>query len=140
MVKITGAKEHRARLSRIAGPEMVRQVGAVLYAAGDLVAVEEARLITEGAVSGKGHVPSKPGEPPNADTHLLDRSIETVLVKPLEVEVQTNAPYAVDLQFGNSKIGARPYADVALQNKRKEVLSMIQRGVSKIVSGGKVVP
>jgi hypothetical protein len=139
MVKITGAKEHRARLGRIAGPEMVRQIGAVLYAAGDMVAVEEARLITEGAVSGKGHVPSAPGEPPNADTHQLDRSIETLLVEPLKVEVQTTAPHAVPLQFGTSKMAARPYADVALQNKRKEALSMLERGVSKVIAGGKVV-
>lgn len=140
MVKITGRGQHRARLNRIAGPEMVRQVGAALYAAGDIVAVEEARLITEGSVSGKGHVPSSPGQPPRADTHLLDRSIETVLVRPLEVQVQTSAPYAVPLQFGTSKMAARPYADVALRNKRKEAVDLIQRAVKKILAGGKVVP
>lgn len=140
MAKITGAKEHRARLNRLAGPEMVRQVGAALYAAGSLIETEAAHLITEGAVSGKGHVPSKPGEPPNADTHLLDRSIETNLVEPLRAEVSANAPYAVALEFGTSKVVARPFMAHASANKRKEVVSLIQRAVSKIVAGGKVVP
>lgn len=140
MVKVSGASETAAHLKRISGSEMVRQVGAVLYAAGDLVAVEEARLITEGAVSGKGHVASAPGQPPNADTHDLDRSIETVQVEPLRVEVQTNSRHAVPLQFGTSKMAARPFADVALRRKRKEVMDMITAGVAKVVRGGKVVP
>ncbi len=139
MPKITGAREHVARVRRLAGPEMVRQVGAALYAAGDIVAVEEARLITAGAVSGKAHVASAPGEPPNADTHQLDRSIETVLVGPLHVQVQTTAPHAVPQQFGTSKMAARPYADVALRNKKGEAIDLVQRAVSKIVAGGRVV-
>jgi len=119
---------------------MARQVGAVLYAAGDFVAVEEARLITTGGAFGKAHVVSLPGQPPNADTHDLDRSIETVQVEQLRVEVQTNSRHAVALQFGTSKMAARPFADVALQNKRREVSDMIVAGVSKVVRGGKVVP
>lgn len=138
--KISGVKEHKARLNRLAGPEMVRQVGAALYAAGSLIETEAARSITEGAVSGKGHVPSKPGEAPKADTHLLDRSIETNLVEPLRAEVSANAPYAVPLEFGTSKMAARPFMAPAAQRKRKEVVDLIQRAVSKVVSGGKVVP
>jgi hypothetical protein len=140
MVKITGAKEHEARLAAMTGPETVRQIGAALYAAADLVAVEEARLITEGSVSGKGHVASAPGEPPNADTHQLDRSIEAVLVEPLRAEVQTTAPYAIPLQFGTSKVAARPYADVALRNKKAAAIDLVVAAVRKIARGGKVVP
>jgi len=140
MVKISGVSETAAHLKRISGPEMVRQVGAVLYAAGDIVAVEAARSITEGAVSGKGHVPSEPGQPPNADTHLLDRSIETVQTGPLKVAVSANAPYAIPLEFGTSKMAARPFMAPALQRKRKEVTDLITAGVSKVLAGGKVVP
>jgi HK97 gp10 family phage protein len=140
MVKITGAKEHRARLNRLSSPEMGRQIGAALYAAGSLIEVEAARLVTEGSVSGKGHVPSKPGEPPNADTHLLDRAIETLSVAPLRVEVQASAPYAVALEFGTSRMAARPFMKPASQRKRKEVVALIQRAVTKIIAGGKVIP
>lgn len=140
MVKVSGANETAAHLKRISGPEMARQVGAVLYAAGDLIAVEAARSITEGAVSGKGHVPSAPGSPPNADTHLLDRSIETIQVEPLKVNVSANAPYAVPLEFGTSRMAARPFMAPALQRKRAEVVNLITAGVAKVARGGKVVP
>lgn len=140
MVKITGAKQHAARVNRLAGPEMVRQVGAALFAAGSLIETSAARSITEGAVSGKGHVPSKPGQPPSADTHLLDRSIETHLVEPLKAEVSANAPYAVGLEFGTAKVAARPFMAPAAARERKAVVDLIQRAVKKIVSGGKVVP
>jgi hypothetical protein len=140
MAKVTGANEAAARLKGMAGPDMARQLGAALYAAGDIIAVEEARLITEGAVSGKGHVASRPGEPPNANTHQLDRSIETVQVQPLRVEVQTSAPHAVPLEFGTSRMAARPFAAPATANKRQAALDLINRAVSKIAAGGKVVP
>jgi HK97 gp10 family phage protein len=139
MAKITGAKEHSSRVRRLAGPEMVRQVGAALFAAGSLIETEAARLITEGSVSGKGHVPSSPGNPPSADTHLLDRSIETALVEPLKAEVSANAPYAAALEFGTSKMAARPYMGPATARKRKEAVGLIRAAVSKVVAGGSVV-
>lgn len=139
MPKITGAKAHVARVRRIAGPEMVRQIGAALYAGGSIIEVEAARSITEGAVSGKGHVPSRPGDAPSADTHLLDRSIETVQVEPLKVEVSANAPHAVPLELGTSRMAARPFMGPATQRKRKEVTDLIQRAVSKVVAGRSVV-
>lgn len=139
MPKITGDKAHTARLRRIAGPEMVRQVGAALFAAGSIIEVEAAGLITAGAVSGKSHVASAPGQPPNADTHQLDRSIETVQVEPLKVEVSANAPHAVPLEFGTSKMAERPFMRPAVARKRKEAIDLIGAAVKKVVSGGKVV-
>jgi HK97 gp10 family phage protein len=139
MPKITGMKAHSARLGRIAGPEMVRQVGAALYAAGSLIETEAAQLITAGAVSGKNHVASAPGDAPNADTHQLDRSIETVQVEPLKVEVSANAPHAVLLEFGTSRMAERPFMRPATARKRKEAVDLIAGAVKKVIAGGKVV-
>jgi hypothetical protein len=174
MPRITGAKQHAARVNRLAGPEMVRQVGAALFAAGKIIQTEAQISITTGAVSGKSHVASLPGEPPKNDTGLLADSIETTSVGPLLVEVSSNAPYAASLEygsareagktsrsfagkttaygpnkvkqgpvlieFGSSKVAARPYMAPAAAKKRKEVVDLIQRAVKKIVAGGKVVP
>jgi HK97 gp10 family phage protein len=140
MVKISGRKQHLIHVNGLAGPEMIRQVDAALLAAGSLIETTAARSITEGAVSGRGHVRSKPGDPPNADTHLLDRSIETHLVEPLKVEVTANAPYAVALEFGTARVAARPFMGPASAQERKAVVSLLQRAVKKIVAGGKVVP
>lgn len=138
MPKITGRKALSARLKRLTSPEAQRQIGAALFAAGQEIEIEAALSITNGAVSGKGHVPSAPGQPPNADTHVLDRSIETNQVAPLRVEVSANAPYAVPLEFGTSKMAARPFMGPAAQRKRKEVTALVRRAVDKISRGGRV--
>lgn len=133
MVKITGSKEHVRRLDQAASPELVRKVGAALFVGGNMVQVEAQRLITSGAVSGKNHVPSKPGEPPNADTHALDRQIETVQVAPLRTEVSSNAPYAVALEKGTSKMAPRPSMGPAAKAKRKAVVELVGKAVSSIL-------
>jgi HK97 gp10 family phage protein len=52
--------------------------------------------------------------------------------------VSANAPYSVALEFGTSKMAARPFMGPAT-DKRKEVTDLIQRAVSKVVAGGSVV-
>ena len=135
MARVRGAKAAATRIRRLSGPDMVRRVGAALFAAGQLIENEAALSITNGAVSGKSHVPSLPGEPPNADTHVLDRSIETALVAPLKVEISANAPYAAALEFGTSKMAERPYMRPAVAKKRKEVVALVRRAVSEATGG-----
>jgi HK97 gp10 family phage protein len=133
MPRIVGAGKVTARLKGMAGEKMVRNVGKALFAAGEEVRAEAAHLITEGAVSGKNHVPSLPGHPPNEDTGVLRTHIETTQVAPLRVEVSSNAPYAVALEVGTSKMAARPYMAPALRNKKKAVSVLIQRAVNAAV-------
>lgn len=136
MAKVVGAKAHAARLKRIRGPEMIREVGKAIYAAADYLSTEAALSITNGAVSGKGHVPSSPGEPPNADTHILDRSVHTERVGPLTANSVADAPYAVDLEIGNSKLAARPYMGPAAQKTRPVAQRLVAEGVKRVARGG----
>jgi HK97 gp10 family phage protein len=138
MAKIKGAKAYSARLKRLTSPEAVRQIGAALFVGGQEIEVDAALSITNGAVSGKSHVPSSPGQPPNADTHVLDRSIETNQVAPLRVEVSANAPYAVALEMGTSKMAERPFMGPAAQRKRADVTALVRRAVDKVSRGGTV--
>lgn len=140
MVKITGDKQHVANLRRIAGPEMIQQVGAALFVGGQMVETEAELSITRGSVSGEGHVPSAPGDPPNRDTGLLDNSIETTQDGPLKVSVTSNAPYSRALEFGTSKMAERPFMRPALQKKRDAVQTLIRRAVAKVAGGGRVAP
>lgn len=135
MARVIGAKAHAARLRRLRGPEMTRRIGAALFAGGEMIIVEAQLSMTTGAVSGKGHVPSAPGEPPLADTHVLVNSGETVQVEPLKVEASFNAPYAVDQEFGNSKLPERPYMRPAVAKKRKEVTQLVRRAVASVPAG-----
>ncbi len=132
-----GMKAHVARLRKLSGPEMVNRVGAALFAGGEAIQVEAQRSITAGAVSGKGHVPSAPGEPPNNDTGYLAGAIVTIKTAPLEVEVSSNAGYAAALEFGTSKIAARPYMAPARDAKRKEVADMVKNTVNDVVRRSK---
>jgi HK97 gp10 family phage protein len=136
MVKLTGAKAHAARVRKLSGPEMVAQVGAALFAAGQSIQIEAQLLITEGAVSGKGHVPSRPGEPPNQDTGVLANNIETVQIAPLRVEVSSNAPYAAALEFGTSKMADRPYMRPAVALRRDEVTADVREAVNTVLRRG----
>lgn len=132
MARVTGAKAHAARLRGMTGENMVRRVGAALFAGGQAIQVEAQISITNGAVSGKGHVPSAPGQPPNQDTGVLSNNIETVLVAPMRVEVSSNAPYAAALEYGTSKMAERPYMRPAVAKKRKEVVELVRRAVRSV--------
>ncbi|KPH66063.1 HK97 gp10 family phage protein [Novosphingobium sp. ST904] len=116
---------------------MVREVGKALFAAGEMIQVEAQISITAGAVSGKKHVPSAPGQAPNNDTGTLAGNIETNQTAPLVVEVSSNAPYAGDLEFGTSKMAARPYMAPARDAKRKEVEQLVRRAVDNVVRQSK---
>ncbi|TXC64978.1 HK97 gp10 family phage protein [Sphingosinicella ginsenosidimutans] len=131
-----GAKEHSLRLARMMGSGRDRLVGQALFAGGERIQVEAQVSITRGAVSGKNHVPSRPGEPPNADTHRLSDNIETLQPAPLRVEVSSNAPYAVALEYGTSKMAERPYMRPATQKKRGEVVDLVRRAVNAVIRGG----
>ena len=127
MARITGDKEHEKRLQKLYGLQAQAEIAQGLFVAGSEIETEAQQSITEGSISGKGHVPSAPGEPPNADTRLLDTSIDTVVISknPATVHVISNAPYSAALEFGTSKMEERPFMRPAAQKKRKRVLEII---------------
>lgn len=128
-----GMKAHIARLRKLAGPTVSKEVSRALFAAGEMIAVEAQISITSGSVSGKNHVPSRPGEPPNQDTGGLGNNIEVVQRKPDLVEVSSNAEYSAPLEFGTSRMAARPFMAPARDKKRREVEELIKRAVRRAV-------
>lgn len=136
MPKITGAKAAAARINALSGPDMTQQVGSALFAAGNLIQVEAQISITEGSVSGKNHVPSTPGQPPNQDTGRLADNIETVQVEPLLVEVSSNAPYAAALEYGTIRMAPRPYMAPAVARKRKEAVELVRGAIDIVIKRG----
>lgn len=130
MAKITGADRVSQRLNGMAGREAVELVGKALFAGGEMIRAEAVRLITEGSVSGKNHVPSLPGEPPNADTGQLHSSIHVEQPRPLHVQVIEDAPHAVPLEVGTVNMAERPHMGPASRNKRKEVVALVHRSVN----------
>ena len=122
-----GMNVHKARLARMRRA-IRNEANLQLWNAGELVRIDAQESIKEGAISGSGHVPSLPGQPPNADTHNLDLSIDTRINEGGKtVTVVARARYAAALEFGTSKMAARPYLRPALQrNKNRLVMGMVQ--------------
>lgn len=131
MVKISGAKLHSDRLQRMASASTTSATDKALYVAGTIIEVYAENSITAGSVSGPGHIPSNPGEPPNADTRLLDTSIHTVAVGKGRVNVESTAPYAADLEFGTSKMAARPYMNPAAKAKGPEASKLVAEALRR---------
>lgn len=128
-----GMNAHLKRLKKLNSPSGRRLIGKALFVAGQRIQVEAQLSITAGAVSGKSHAPSRPGEPPNNDTGVLANNIETVAKSELLVEVSSNAPYAAAMEFGTSKIAERPYMRPARDKKAPEAVELMNKALAKIV-------
>ena len=77
------------------------------------------------------HRASAPGQPPATDQGQLVRSI-TMSVEDREGEVvgliKASAPYAAHLEFGTSKMAARPYMQPGLESQRRKIQDMFRKG------------
>lgn len=135
MPKVTGQRQAVAGILAT-GANGTRNVGKALFAAGEFLTTEAQRSISEGAVSGKGHVPSRPGEPPNQDTGVLANNIEVVQISPAKVEVSSNAPYSAPLEFGTSKMAARPFMGPAAERTKPVLVDYVKRAVAADLKGG----
>lgn len=136
-VRVAGVQAHVRHVKQLGSAEMIEEVTAALYAAGSLIEIDAEQSITRGSISGAGHIPSAPGEPPKRDTGVLDSNIETARVAPLKVEVSSNAPYAVPLEIGTSKMAARPYMAPAAQRGRQKAQDLVTNAVERVMKKGK---
>jgi HK97 gp10 family phage protein len=114
------------------------EVAPAVYQAAALIEDEAKALIMAGSASGRKtekhlHIPSRPGEPPNNDMGGLVGNIEREHPNPLRALVTSNAAYAVALEFGTSKMAARPYMLPAARNKQREVGEVIAKGVRSAI-------
>ncbi|MCA9270265.1 MAG: hypothetical protein KDA41_17410, partial [Planctomycetales bacterium] len=111
MGKITGADKHERRLRNMRAAGAARQLTAAVFAEAQELQVDAQLSITRGAVSGKNHVPSAPGEPPNNDTGVLAGNIEANVTGVAKAETSSNAPYAAIHEFGGTidHPGGTPY-------------------------------
>ena len=135
---LKGQGKHSRRLKAMTGPRMRGRIYTALFAGADLIRTEAALSIVAGSIQGKGHIPSKPGEPPNRDTAQLDTSIITEGDRSrLRAEVSANTDYAVDQELGNSKMAERPYMRPATDKNRDAVVRKVGHAVSITVRSGK---
>lgn len=122
-----------ARLRDLVRGPRGREINRLLFAAGEKIQVEAQISITRGAVSGKGHVASRPGEPPNNNSGVLAGNIETTNPRPGLVVVESKEPYGNYLEYGTRKMAARPFMKPARDKMEKPVQRFVQRGINAIL-------
>lgn len=128
-----GARKHSDRLKKLAGAEVVRMAGAVVYEGADTARAEAFRSVSAGSVSGKGHVPSKPGEPPNRDTGELQAGMESLQTGALTAQFRSSAPHSRPLEFGTSRVAARPHVRPARDKTAPEIRKRFAEQMDKLV-------
>lgn len=134
---IKGSVSHLNRLRKMTAG-MRKEATRLVYTLADMHATEAALSITAGAVSGKNHKPSSPGQPPNADTHGLDRSVHVEQTGPLTAQSVADAPYAAAQEFGTQDMAERPFMRPAAKKVRKQADKLAKAAVDRIVKGGKL--
>lgn len=131
MTRAKGLDRHMKRLRALSGGEVIKAAGAAVYESADAIRSEAFRSISAGSVSGAGHVASSPGEAPNRDTGNLQSKLESVPTGPLTAEVRSEAEYAAPLEFGTSRMAARPYMrparDKELEPSQRRLIAQIDR-------------
>ncbi|PXW75978.1 HK97 gp10 family phage protein [Blastomonas natatoria] len=130
-----GRRKHTDRLKKLSSKRVIQIAGAIAYEGADMIRAEAFRLVSAGSVSGKGHVPSRPGEPPNRDTGVLQANMESVQTGALTAEFRSKAEYARALEFGNSKMAQRPYVRPARDKKLPEIRKRYVEQMNKLVKG-----
>ena len=135
MAKITGAERHKRRLQKMRGSRAIRPVTQAIFAAAQDLAADAALSITTGGTTGKNHVPSAPGTPPNNDLGGLAGNIEAVSTGPLTAEASSNAVYGAAQEFGSEKQGLpeRPYMRPAAKRARPEAQARVVKAVNKVI-------
>lgn len=138
-------------LDSFAGPRLKQDISVALYASAEDIRATARRSITSGSVGGAKHVASSPGEAPNNDTGFLAasneyKSQEDALVPKRvkawnHVQLAFTAPYAVDLEFGTSKMAARPFlgpaARISRSRMQKRLTAAIKQAATRAARGVK---
>lgn len=133
MVKIRNRDALLNRLEALGSDRVIEALGTVCEKAAQNVATYAAVSIAEGSVSGKRHVPSQPGQPPNNDTGVLAGNIEHTRTGPLTAQATSEAPYAAALEYGTSRMAERPYMRPAAARVRETIRDDALKAIRSLV-------
>ena len=85
---------------------------------------------------GTPHEPSAPGEPPHVDTGFLKSSILAGRMGATNAEVSVGAEYGIFLEYGTTKMAARPFLLPAVRRHEAEFVEACKRMLASL-GGGK---
>lgn len=134
-------KIFRKSKNRAIFPDYLKQVQNIIAEGGNLVRNTAVQSIQSHGSAGRvyekynprrTHTASTEGNPPNTDTGFLVSNIHLVIDgDKLGVSVESRADYSEALEFGTSKMGARPFLQPALEENRGKIRSKYRKIRSK---------
>ena len=137
-ISLSGSKELQAAL-RKAGDDVRREVSDVVLGTAIELRADVVQSIQRGPASGRTykksnptrvHTASAPGQPPMSDTGRLANSVTFDRVGDLTASVGSTLAYAVHLEYGTSRMAARPFFRPAVEKMRPKFLSKLESAIS----------
>lgn len=129
-----GKDAHLRRLKTLSDP--TGPANQVLRILAQKIRGDAHKSITTGSVSGKNHVPSAPGEPPNNDTGgLANGLIDETFPAELRAEVRAETEYSAPLEYGTSKMAERPFMRPARDKNLDFAKRLFAEKMSAFVKG-----
>ena len=123
---------------------MLPDLQEVIKGGAQTIRTEAINLIQKGAKSGKvykrynpsrTHTASAPGQAPASDTGNLVRNIKVVQVNQDVTQVKSEARYSKELEYGTSKMRARPFMFPAYKMSQDKILKATFLRVVKVIEG-----
>ena len=139
-IKVSGL-EKALEVLRKAETELQEPIKDTLKGGAQLIRGEAIKSIQSGSKTGRTykrynptrtHRASAPGEAPASDTGNLVSNI-MVQEKGDSIEVQSNAEYSKFLEYGTSKMEARPFLFPAYEMSREKIVQAIFIKVSQTI-------
>lgn len=133
--------EKALEVLRKAETELQEPIKDTLKGGAQLIRGEAIKSIQSGSKTGRTykrynptrtHRASAPGEAPASDTGNLVSNI-MVQEKGDSIEVQSNAEYSKFLEYGTSKMEARPFLFPAYEMSREKIVQAIFKKVSQTI-------
>jgi len=138
-IQVKGFKKVMASLKNLE-QDLEKPFREVIAGGAQLIRGEAIKSIQSGPKSGRiyekynprrTHKASAPGQAPASDTGNLVRNIVVKQENPDLVKVESNAIYSSFLEFGTSKMLARPFLFPATERSRKKIAQAVFNRVVK---------
>ena len=124
-------KVTRKNRSKQVSDAYTRNVQSIIALSGQLVrntAVKSIQQHQSQGVTYGNHTASTAGNPPNSDTGYLASNIFVVIDQnKMGSSVESRADYSEALEFGTSKMAARPFMQPALEENRRKIIQMFAK-------------
>ena len=121
----------RTKKYRSADNQYNKLTQQVISMAGQIVRNTAVKSIQSSSGGGRtygNHTASAEGQPPNTDTGFLASNIFAIYdADKLGCDVESRADYSEYLEFGTSKMRARPFMQPALEENRPKIKSMYRK-------------